>query len=420
MGNIQLLEDGVLRIVSHRGFDAPLPDPVRSGASALSTRVIVENVDSAAMLAAGVRAYQSTPLISRSGQMVGMFSTHYRTPRRPGERELRLLDVLSRQAADLIERKRAEAALLSSESRFRQLADSMPADRLDRQSQWRDRGLLQRPLVRVHRHRTRYLFDDVAAGRKSMHPDDHERTLSIWHESVETGKPFRIEYRFWDRRDHHWRWFMGRALPVRDESGSIVKWFGTSTDIDEQKHVEDELRRANDDLEQFAWSASHDLQEPLRSIKIYGELLSKRYGHKLDGQAAEFLGYLRSGATRMEILVRDLLTYTQVTRLDGPAEVDATDVGEAVAATLANLSSDHRGKRRTYYHLQASAFCANAQYAPPAVVSEPDRQCDQISETGFATARPCERGKAKRFLDFFGARQRHRYRTRVQGAGFWA
>jgi light-regulated signal transduction histidine kinase (bacteriophytochrome) len=100
--------------------------------------------------------------------------------------------------------------------------------------------------------------------------------------------------------------------------------------------VEDQLRRANHDLEQFAYSASHDLQEPLRSIKIYGELLAKRYGNKLDGQAFEFLEYLKAGASRMEMLIRDLLAYTQVTKLDSPAV--ATDANEALEASLANLS----------------------------------------------------------------------------------
>jgi len=73
----------------------------------------------------------------------------------------------------------------------------------------------------------------------------------------------------------------------------------------------------------------------LRSIKIYGELLTSRYGSKLDGQALEFLEYLRTGASRMEMLVRDLLAYTQVTRPNFPAEV--TDANEALATTLANV-----------------------------------------------------------------------------------
>src|SRR6185295_8610774 len=96
------------------------------------------------------------------------------------------------------------------------------------------------------------------------------------------------------------------------------------------------LRSANYDLEQFAFSASHDLQEPLRSVKIYSELLIRRYGDRLDGQAREFVGYMRSGATRMETLVRDLLAYTEVNRLERPAE--AVDLNKALQTALANLA----------------------------------------------------------------------------------
>ena len=115
-----------------------------------------------------------------------------------------------------------------------------------------------------------------------------------------------------------------------------MKWFGTSTDIDEQKRVEDQLRRANQDLEQFAFSASHDLQEPLRTVKIYSELLVKRHADKLDGEALQFMKFLRNGATRMEALVRDLLTYTQAARFDEPTKI--TDANEALKTALANLS----------------------------------------------------------------------------------
>ena len=130
MGNIQLLEEGALRIVAQRGFEAPFLDffnAVHDGQAACGTamqngkRVIVEDVASSPifagtpaldiMLAAGVRAVQATPLVSRSGRVLGMFSTHYQAPRRPGEREQRLLDLLARQAADLIERKMADEAL---------------------------------------------------------------------------------------------------------------------------------------------------------------------------------------------------------------------------------------------------------------------------------------------------------------------
>ncbi len=157
-----------------------------------------------------------------------------------------------------------------------------------------------------------------------------------WYNSVASGEPFKIEYRFRDAREHRWRWFMGRALPIRDADGKIVKWCGSCTDIDDQKRVEDELRRANHDLEQFAYSASHDLQDPLRSVQIFSQLLTARCESQLDTEAREYLEYVRNGAARMEALVRDLLTYTQVMKFDSPTEPANTD--ESLASTIANLA----------------------------------------------------------------------------------
>ena len=85
------------------------------------------------------------------------------------------------------------------------------------------------------------------------------------------------------------------------------------------------------------FSASHDLQEPLRSIKIYSELLAKRHGDKLDGEALKFMRFLRNGATRMETLVRDLLAYTQLTTSDN-ACADVADANEVIKTTMADLS----------------------------------------------------------------------------------
>ncbi len=131
--------------------------------------------------------------------------------------------------------------------------------------------------------------------------------------------------------------------PIKDRNENIVGASKIARDITdrkraeaEQKRIEEELRRANQDLEQFAFSASHDLQEPLRSVKIYRELLVKDCGDAINEEAKEYLAYVHGGATRMEMLVRDLLGFTQVAKFDNPAE--PADAGEALDSTLASLA----------------------------------------------------------------------------------
>jgi len=129
--------------------------------------------------------------------------------------------------------------------------------------------------------------------------------------------------------------------PVRDATGQVVGASKIARDITQRKRAEAEIRRANQDLEQFAFSASHDLQEPLRSVKIYSELLARRYSDKLDGQALEFLEFVRSGATRMELLVSDLLSYTQVSkREESPEFVDANAALAVVLESMAGSISE--------------------------------------------------------------------------------
>jgi PAS domain S-box-containing protein len=240
----------------------------------------------------------------------------------------------SKIARDISENKRTQAALLASEASFRQLADAMP------QIVWTARadGYVDYYNERWYQFTG---FNRDTYGNMSweplLHPDDLQQCRSTWLASIQSGQPYNIEYRLFDRHERRWRWFIGRALPIRDFTGTIVKWFGTCTDIDEQKTVQDDLRHANQDLEQFAFSASHDLQEPLRSIKIYSELLFKRYSNLLDEDAQEFIKYICSAATRMEMLVRDLLTYTQITRIEQPCET--VDANAALNTALANLAT---------------------------------------------------------------------------------
>ena len=126
-------------------------------------------------------------------------------------------------------------------------------------------------------------------------------------------------------------------VPVIGANGEVELVAGTTRDVTDRKTTEEELRRVNQDLEQFAYSASHDLKEPVRTVKIFSELLGERYQDKLDGNALDFLENIRAGAGRMEALVRDLLTYTQTSPGDKPSE--STDAMAALETALANLKA---------------------------------------------------------------------------------
>ena len=121
--------------------------------------------------------------------------------------------------------------------------------------------------------------------------------------------------------------------PIETDEGLFV--LASVVDITERKRAETELRRSNDELERFAYVASHDLQEPLRMVGSYVQLLGKRYKGKLDADADEFIGYALDGALRMQRLIEDLLAFSRVgTR--GVAFAP-TDLNVVVERALENL-----------------------------------------------------------------------------------
>lgn len=281
-------------------------------------------------LGCGIRAYRCTP-ISAGGRPVASFFLCFSETRDCDPWELRIADFGAHAAGIAIERERVAAALRQSEQEFRELAEVGP------QIVWLSgpRGELEF----VNRRWIEFSGLDCEATRDPkqiavrLHPDD--KLLEHWQKSVATGTSFELEARL-RRKDGEFRWFMMRSVPIRDQEGRIVKWFGTSTDIHQNKLLELELRSANRDLEQFAYSVSHDLREPLRSVKLFSELLTRRYRDRFDGQALEFLDYLRNGASRMEMLVRDLLEYTQTSQSVNPLE--PSDASAALHDALSNLA----------------------------------------------------------------------------------
>jgi PAS domain S-box-containing protein len=144
---------------------------------------------------------------------------------------------------DVTELRDAQEALRESEQRFRELADAMP------QIVWASRpdGSLD------YYNRKWYELtgaEEGAHGDQSwlpiLHPDDRQKCLDIWYESVRTGNLYQIEYRFKFPSTGEYRWHLGRALPVRDQEGNVIRWYGTCTDIHDFKKISEALRESEE------------------------------------------------------------------------------------------------------------------------------------------------------------------------------
>ncbi|WP_332823828.1 PAS domain-containing hybrid sensor histidine kinase/response regulator [Ramlibacter sp.] len=209
---------------------------------------------------------------------------------------------------DVTERLLETRQLRASEAQFRTIADAMP------QMVW---STLPDGYHDYYNHQW-YEFTGAPPGTTDgegwngmFHPDDQPRAWEVWRHSLKTGEKYEIEYRL-RHRSGEYRWVLGRALPVRNGQGEIVRWMGTCTDIHEQKRARDELLATNRRKDDFLAMLAHELRNPLAPISTAAQLLKAVSSDRARVERSAEI--IERQVRHMTELVDDLLDVSRVTR----------------------------------------------------------------------------------------------------------
>ncbi len=246
-----------------------------------------------------------------------------------------------------------------------------------------------------------------------LHPDDIAPTAGRWEQSLASGAPYEVEFRLWSAAHGSYRWHLARATAQRDEHGAIIRWFGTNTEIEEQKRAASNLQRltvealeANRAKGDFLAAMSHELRTPLNAIGGYAQLIEmglrgpiteeqrvdllkiQRSKNHLDGLVSDVLNFAKMGSGKLDLRVRPISirqTVDAVIEMVAPQLVqNALHLEPYDTPNDGHILADVDRTRQILLNLFANAlkFTASGGTITPGVRVEPDVVMISVRDTG--------------------------------------
>ncbi|WP_247235216.1 PAS domain-containing protein [Telluribacter sp. SYSU D00476] len=291
---------------------------------------------------------------------------------------------------DITDRKQFEATLAQREEQFRTLANSIF------QLAW-----MADAHGWIHWYNDRW-YDYTGTTLEEMqgwgwakvhHPDHVERVVAFAKEAWPRGESFELTFPL-RGKDGTYRWFLTRAVPVKDQDGNVTQWIGTNTDIDAQKQAEAlleekvrertlELENKTRELEQFTYVSHHDLKEPIRKIQIFTEMIKADSYDKLSEASRKRLDRVSDSAHRMNAALTDVLNFASLNQEEQPKQVDLNAVLVAVQSDLELLITEKNASiaiaplptivavqwqlHQLFYNLLGNAIKFSKPGVPPAI-----------------------------------------------------